>query len=526
MKARLKNLFHVLPMFHKLLVSAVRLNRPSDRHIPARRVQLFVASSFTTLRHCTIAPKSNNLRIPIRTINTSSKMESNKSDKSLVAVCQLNCTDDKKKNYDEASSIVEQAASVGARMVFLPECFDFIGNSRQASMDAAEPLNGPTLTKYRNLAKDLKIWLSLGGMHQKNPDHSTNKILNAHIVVDDLGEIRSVYHKIHLFNLEIPAVVRLIESESYVAGEKLPDPVDTPIGKVGLGICYDLRFGEMATAYAKAGASVLTYPSSFTVPTGIHHWEPLIRARAIETQCYVVAAAQVGTHNPKRSSFGHAMIVDPWGTKIAECSDGVGFAVGLIDNSFLRKCRSRLPIWTDRRVDIYSDIEPAISYYPIDDTNYWFQDMQISPSQVFCRTRYAFAFVNHRPVLNGHVLVSPLRVCKKYNDLSKAEVTDLMLLVQRVERILEKAYQTNSTTITIQDGVDAGQSVFHVHVHLLPRKPTDFGGNIDKIYRELHRHDKQEFKKEYRLLTNEEMAEIAKDLRGLVIAEGMIAHAQ
>uniref|UniRef100_A0A6G1SDD5 Nitrilase and fragile histidine triad fusion protein NitFhit n=1 Tax=Aceria tosichella TaxID=561515 RepID=A0A6G1SDD5_9ACAR len=446
---------------------------------------------------------------------TSSRMvtTTNLADKQLVAVCQLNCTNDKDANFNTASSIVSQAASVGAKMVFLPECFDFIGTSKQESLDQAEPLDGPTLTRYKDLAKKLNVWLSLGGMHQKNTDPSVKKLLNAHIILDNLGEIRCIYHKVHLFNLEIPNVVRLIEGEFYVAGDRLPEPVASPVGKVGLGICYDLRFAEMAIAYAKAGADILTYPSSFTVPTGIHHWEPLIRSRAIENQCYVIAAAQVGTHNPKRSSFGHAMIVDPWGTKIAECSDGPGFAVGLIDREFIKKCRSRLPIWSDRRTDIYADIEPAVDSYDISGTNYKFQDMSIPEGQVFCRTRHSFAFVNHRPVLNGHVLVSPMRVCKKFKELSRAEVSDLMLLVQRVEKAIERLYETESTTITIQDGIDAGQSVFHVHVHLLPRKPTDFGGNIDKIYRELQRHDKQEFKKEYKKLSDDEMAAISSRLR-------------
>lgn len=446
------------------------------------------------------------------------------NEKYLVAVCQLNSINNKDSNYESSSSVISQAASVGAKMIFLPECFDFIGTNKQEALEAGENLDGSTLTRYRELARKLKVWLSLGGMHQRQPDSvstkpeqssptESRKILNAHIVLDDTGEIRSIYHKIHLFNLEIPNVVRLVESESYIPGDKLPEPIQTPVGKVGLGICYDLRFGEMATAYAKAGADILTYPSSFTVPTGIYHWEPLLRARAIETQCYVIAAAQVGTHNAKRASYGHAMIVDPWGTKIAECGDGVGFAVGLIDKDYIKKCRTRLPIWTDRRTDIYSDIEPAIDKYEIDDKNYFFQNMSIPSSQVFHRTRYSFAFVNHRPVLDGHVLVSPLRVCKKFKDLSKSEVTDLMLLVQKVQKTLERIYETESTTITIQDGVDAGQSVFHVHVHLLPRKPTDFGGNIDKIYRELQRHDKQEFKKEYKKLNDQEMASVANRLR-------------
>lgn len=433
--------------------------------------------------------------------------------KKLVAVCQLNCINNKDENYKDAKTVISEAASVGARMIFLPECFDFIGSNKNEVIEAAEPLDGPTVSKYRELARSLKVWLSLGGLHQKPDEPEKDKILNAHIVIDDQGEIKSVYNKIHLFNLEIPNVVRLIESESYIAGKRLPEPVQTPVGKVGLGICYDLRFSEMAISYAKAGADILTYPSSFTVPTGIHHWEPLIRARAIETQCYVIAAAQVGTHNPKRSSFGHAMIVDPWGTKVAECSDGVGFAVGLIDPQFIDKCRQRLPIWTDRRTDIYADIEPAIDNFALQGVDFKFHENTIPASQVICRTRYSYAFVNHRPILNGHVLVSPLRVCKKFKELSRSEISDMMLLVRKIEQVLEKTYETESTTITIQDGVDAGQSVFHVHTHLIPRKPTDFGGNIDKIYKELHRHDKEQFKKEYRKLSLEEMASIASQLR-------------
>lgn len=496
------------------MILFTELIRPGGLHLGRK----FVRNLLTLEKSEKILSTNRLINIRMSSTKTSTKVP--------VAVCQLNCINDKEANYEAASSIVTEAAQAGAKMIFLPECFDFIGTTKQETIEAAEPLDGPTISKYRELAKKSKVWLSLGGFHQRHPDPNVKKILNAHIVLDDTGELRSIYHKIHLFNLEIPGVVRLLESESYLAGDRLPSPVDTPAGKVGLGICYDLRFAEMAISYAKAGAHILTYPSSFTVPTGIYHWEPTIRERAINNQCYVVAAAQYGNHNPKRASFGHAMIVDPWGSKIAECSEGTGFALGLIDGEFTNKCRSRLPIGSHKRTDIYASIAPAIAEpafnsgpssssdkNDIDQGDYKFQDMPIPSSQVFAKTRHSFAFVNHRPVLHGHVLVSPLRICKKYKDLSDEEVSDLMLLVRKVETVLERLYETDSTTITIQDGVSAGQSVFHVHVHLLPRKPTDFGGNIDKIYRELQRHDKQEFKKEYRKLDDEEMTQISLKLR-------------
>lgn len=442
---------------------------------------------------------------------------SGNSAKQMVAVCQLNSKADKEANFKIASGIVREAASVGAKMIFLPECFDYIESSRDLSIAKAEPLNGPTINQYKELAKEVKAWLSLGGMHQKQDGSEIterDKILNAHLVIDDQGEIRAVYHKIHLFNLEIPNVVRLIEGESYIRGSKLTPPVTTPVGKVGLGICYDVRFPEMAISYAKAGADLLTYPSSFTVPTGTYHWETLVRARAIENQCYVIAAAQTGQHNEKRSSYGHAMIVDPWGTVVAHCSEGVGYALAMIDHNFLQTARSKLPIWTDRRNDVYADIEPAVDSYEIDaeSIRYKFADQDIASCQVFIRTRYSFGFVNHRPVLKGHVLISPLRVCEKFTELSKAEVADLFQLVQRVERVLEELHDTKSTTLTLQDGVDAGQSVFHVHVHILPRKPTDFDGKVDQIYRELQNHDKAHVTK-YKQLTTEEMSVVARELR-------------
>lgn len=435
----------------------------------------------------------------------------------LVAVVQLNCKSDKEDNFSRASSLVRDAADAGARMAFLPECFDMVCESRQETLQNMEPMTGPLIQKYKQLATDSRIWLSLGGFHEKV--EGEEKARNAHIVINDAGDIVSVYRKIHLFNLEIPGVVRLIESEFSTAGDRLIEPYDTPVGKIGLGICYDVRFPEMGIALAKSGADILTYPSAFTVPTGMAHWETLLRCRAIENQCYVIAAAQTGAHNKKRSSYGHSLVVDPWGAVIAHCSEGEGYVLARIDPEVLKSARAKLPIWTDRRSDIYgqilspslTDVTKSIDTQP----DYVFGSATIANYQVFYKSANTYTFVNHRPVLPGHVLVAPLRSsAKRLTDLDGSELVDFFTTVQKVQSVIETAFSASSTTIAIQDGPDAGQSIDHLHAHILPRKATDFGGNIDRIYRELETHDKvASGKKMAPLQTPEEMTAQSNRLR-------------
>jgi predicted amidohydrolase len=241
----------------------------------------------------------------------------------LAAVIQLTCTADKAANYSRASSLVSEAASRGAEVAFLPEAFDFIGENRQQVRELSEPLDGPTVTAYRDLAKFHGISLSLGGLHESCGD-SEEKIRNTHLLIDSFGNILTTYTKVHLFDVEIPGKFRLRESDHASPGNRIEPPARLPYSdlSIGLGICYDLRFPELAASLARRGADVLTFPSAFTVATGLAHWETLLRARAIETQCYVVAAAQTGKHNDKRSSYGHSVIVDPWGTVVAQCAEG------------------------------------------------------------------------------------------------------------------------------------------------------------------------------------------------------------
>ncbi|KAK6034283.1 hydrolase, carbon-nitrogen family [Cooperia oncophora] len=249
--------------------------------------------------------------------------------------------------------MVERASARSCKMVFFPECFDFIGRTKEENINSATEENGPFIERFRSLAKEHGVWLSLGGFHNKDPS-GPQMPWNSHIVIDSEGATRALYNKLHLFDLEIPGKVRLMESEFSKGGDRMVPPVDTPVGRLGLSICYDLRFPELALYNRYKGAEILSYPSSFTLNTGLAHWEPLLRSRAIETQCYVVAAAQTGKHNEKRSSYGHSMVIDPWGAVIAQCSERIDMCFAEIDLSYVDELRKMQPVFAHRRSDLYS----------------------------------------------------------------------------------------------------------------------------------------------------------------------------
>lgn len=246
-------------------------------------------------------------------------------------------------------------------MVFLPEGFDYIGSSLEQTLQLSETLSGETIKRYSELARKFGVWLSLGGFHERGENWETEKrIYNSHIIINDQGEIVTVYRKGHLFDVELKEKgVSLRESAFTIPGPTLVPPVQTPVGKVGLAVCYDLRFPEHSLALQRHGAEILTYPSAFTVATGTAHWEVLLRARAIETQCYVLAAAQVGAHHAKRSSFGHALAVDPWGTILGDLgATEPGLVLVKIDLQKLRDTRMNMPIQQHRRdAQYYSSLD-------------------------------------------------------------------------------------------------------------------------------------------------------------------------
>ncbi|XP_076753858.1 ntrilase and fragile histidine triad fusion protein NitFhit [Xylocopa sonorina] len=276
----------------------------------------------------------------------------------LVAVCQMTSTNDKEKNLQTVRELAEKAKSRLACMAFFPEACDYLADNKKDIVAMAQPLDGSTVTSYKEIAKANNIWLSLGGLHEALGDNG-NRISNTHIVINSMGEIVGTYRKMHLFDMDNKTTgVRLMESDYVLPGKKIERPITTPCGKLALSICYDMRFPELSLSLRNMGAEILTYPSAFTYQTGAAHWEVLLRARAIETQCYVVAAAQTGTHNKKRVSWGHAMIIDPWGAIVAQCSEKSDIAITEIDLNHLRQIRENMPCESHRRTDLYPKMEP------------------------------------------------------------------------------------------------------------------------------------------------------------------------
>ena len=306
----------------------------------------------------------------------------------------------------------------------------------------------------RKIASDNDVWLSVGGVHTKTQEDS-EKINNSHLVISSTGDIVSCYNKTHLFDVNIPGSVSLSESSYVTPGDTITPPVTTPLGQLGLGVCYDLRFGEHSQCLVRSGAEILTFPSAFTVNTGMAHWETLLRARAVETQCYVIAAAQTGQHNERRSSYGHSMIVDPWGVVTAQCGEGVGVATADIDLDYLARVRRNMPVQQHRRHDLYPELRPLQSApaLPSDSFRFQFGPVTVAGAAVFMVSELSTAFVNKKPVVEGHVLVSSNRVIAQLSDLSPEEAADLFKLVQRVDKFVQDYYKVSSTTISIQSEI-------------------------------------------------------------------------
>lgn len=271
-----------------------------------------------------------------------------------VGLCQMTARNDKEANFHTCKQLVTEAASQGCQLVALPECFAFIGAKAGEAQEAAEPLSGPTMGRYAALAKEQQVWLSLGGFQEKVEGEPENKILNTHVILNSEGEMVSVYRKIHLFDAPFTG---LVESKQTVPGADVV-ACDSAVGKLGVTVCYDVRFPQLYQQLRfEHGAEILLIPSAFSMPTGEAHWELLMRTRAVECQCYVIAAAQAGLHNEdgnRRQSWGHAIAVDPWGKVLAEF-DGTSSGVKVVEvqPDALEDVRNKMPLSMQRRYDIY-----------------------------------------------------------------------------------------------------------------------------------------------------------------------------
>mmetsp|Transcript_62772 Transcript_62772/g.185382 ORF Transcript_62772/g.185382 Transcript_62772/m.185382 type:complete len:381 (-) Transcript_62772:78-1220(-) len=350
---------------------------------------------------------------------------------SRAAIAQLRSTSDKLLNLLNVAKCAGWAKREGAAMLFLPECFGFLGENGDQTVRNAEPVEGTNeseivcgpnlraaltstvmahaegmsdeagtfdadsvilkvnggdvslLGGLRTIAQESGLWISGGGMHESGAppascetpgDNSSNvrpRVYNTHVIIDNSGDIRCLYRKIHLFDVSIPGKVSLRESATTAPGEKLV-VCDTPVGRLGLSTCYDVRFPEMyVDLVQRGGAEILLVPSAFTVPTGRAHWHTLLRARAIEHQTYVLAAAQFGRHNEKRESYGHSLAVDPWGGVVSDAGgcDGEGTAGVIserptapcapsiiicdVEHDKIRTTRERIPVQSHRDTSVF-----------------------------------------------------------------------------------------------------------------------------------------------------------------------------
>lgn len=254
--------------------------------------------------------------------------------------------DDRVANIAAAGRLVAAAADAGARLVVLPEKWPFIHGPR--TRDGAEPLEGPSLEAVRGWALERDIAILAGSLIE---DVGGERPHNTSVLVTPDGATAGVYRKLHMFDVDVGGVAYR-ESAATAPGSEIV--VAEALGRrIGMSVCYDLRFPELYRRLAAEGAQILVVPAAFTVTTGRDHWEILLRARAIENQAFVIAAGQHGVHADGTASYGHSMVIDPWGTVLAEAPDGEGIVVADLDFGRLDDLRARLPALRHRRDDVY-----------------------------------------------------------------------------------------------------------------------------------------------------------------------------
>lgn len=264
-----------------------------------------------------------------------------------IAVCQMTSGLDPVVNTQFLVDAIATAAADGAGMLFTPEMSTLIDRDRERSARSiVDEADDAALAAVRQAARRSGIWVHLGSIAVRAPD---GRRANRGFVIDSAGTIRARYDKMHLFDAAPSAGDQWRESATYVAGGEAV-AVDVPCGRLGLSICYDLRFPDLYRALSDAGATALAVPAAFTQPTGAAHWHILLRARAIEAAAYVIAAAQTGVHGDGRATYGHSLVVDPWGEVVLDMGEAAGIGYADIDPDRVVAARRRVPVMDHRRV--------------------------------------------------------------------------------------------------------------------------------------------------------------------------------
>jgi predicted amidohydrolase len=266
-----------------------------------------------------------------------------------VAAVQMNSRGDKTENIQRALELIDRAAGTGARLVALPEVWTYLG-AQEGNRENAEPIPGPTISLLAERARRHGIYLHCGSILEIRPGEP--KVLNTAVVLNPDGDIIGQYSKIHMFDVTIDGVASYQESATVAPGDEIVT-VDIDGVRIGLAICYDLRFPELFRILALRGAEAIILPAAFTMTTGKDHWEVLIRARAIENGVFMIAPGQFGSYEPGKWCYGRSLIVDPWGTVLATAPDDVTVISATLDRSLLRKIRRQVPSLANRMPDRY-----------------------------------------------------------------------------------------------------------------------------------------------------------------------------
>jgi predicted amidohydrolase len=263
-----------------------------------------------------------------------------------IALLQMTSGIDPAGNARTITEATAEAAKGGAAMLFTPEMSGLLDSNRARAAASLHPeAEDPVLAAVRQAAAEQGIWIHLGSLAVRGED---GKLANRAFVIDSAGNIRARYDKLHLFDVDLPTGESWRESASYTPGSGAV-VVPTPAGKLGLAICYDMRFPDLFRALSDAGATILAVPAAFTRPTGAAHWHILLRARAIEAAAFVVAAAQTGVHEDGRATYGHSLVIDPWGDVLLDMGDAAGLGFAEIDPARTEDVRTRIPVLAHRR---------------------------------------------------------------------------------------------------------------------------------------------------------------------------------